>query len=293
MDDVPVKPHRRLKRLKRFAAAVGVVYVGVVSCGGPADRLLLIPQKSAEHVYGATTRTVPFDGGTLEVFVARSPGAKDAEPAAFMLEFTGNGTRADNIAAWVADRWGDRPVEAWVMNYPGYGQSTGEARLKVLGPAGLTVFDELKKIAGDRPIFLAGNSMGTTVAIHVATQRPVAGLILQSPPPLRQIVLRDHGWWNLWLLAVPVALGVPSTLDSVTQAARIHAPAVFITGDKDTLVRPEMQQRVIDAYAGPKRRIILVNKGHNDSLDKRDELQEFGGALDWLMSNATPFTSQP
>jgi pimeloyl-ACP methyl ester carboxylesterase len=229
---------------------------------------------------------VPFEDGSLEVFVARSPGAATAEPQAFMLEFTGNGSRADDMTGWVASRWGERPIEVWVMNYPGYGRSTGPARLKSLAPAGLAVYDALAKVAAGRPIFVAGNSMGTTVALHVATQRPVAGMILQSPPPLRQIVLRDHGWWNLWLLAGPVALGVPSSLDSITQAALVHAPAVFITADSDRLVRPEMQRRVIDAYAGPKRTIVLVGKDHNDSLDKRDELRQFSAALDWLMSLA-------
>lgn len=280
----PLKRRRRWRRALRIGLPIVVLYTVAMSCGRPADRLLLIPQKSAERVLDASTRSVPFEGGSLEVFVARSPGAQTREPVAFMLEFTGNATRADDIAGWVASRWGDRPVEAWVMNYPGYGRSTGPARLNRLAPAGLTVYDELKTVAAGRPIFVAGNSMGTTVAIHVATKRPVAGLILQSPPPIRQSVLRDHGWWNLWLLAGPVALGVPSSLDSITQAALVHAPAVFITCDRDTLIKPDLQQRIIDAFAGPKRTIVLVNKGHNDSLDKRDELQQFTDALDWMMS---------
>ena len=50
---------------------------------------------------------------------------------------------------------------------------------------------------------------------HVAANRPVAAIVLQNPPPLRQLILGHYGWWNLWLIATPVALGVPSELDSL------------------------------------------------------------------------------
>lgn len=286
----PSRRVRLFRRAKRAGIWLGVVYLLGMTFGCPADRLLLIPQKSAERVFDAKAFSVPFRGGSVEVFTARSPGAPQVgtgEPEAYVLEFTGNGSRADDMTGWVASRWGARSVEAWVMNYPGYGRSTGPARLATIGPAGLAVFDDLVKRAGGRPIYVAGNSMGTTVALHVAANRPgVAGLILQSPPPLRQVVLSDHGWWNLWLLAGPVAMGVPSSLDSVAQASGVYVPAIFITADRDALVRPAMQKKVIDAYAGPKRLITLVGKGHNDSLETRGEMREYAAALDWLTSTA-------
>jgi hypothetical protein len=40
----------------------------------------------------------------------------------------------------------------------------------------------------------------------VAANRPCAGLVLTNPPPLRNMILQRFGWWNLWLLATPVAL---------------------------------------------------------------------------------------
>ena len=95
------------------------------------------------------------------------------------------------------------------MNYPGFGGSTGPARLARLGPAALTAFDAVKHAAGDRPVVVFGASLGTTTALHIAAHRPVAGLILHNPPALRQIILRQFGWWNLWLLAGPLARKIP------------------------------------------------------------------------------------
>jgi len=38
----------------------------------------------------------------------------------------------------------------------------------------MATYDALRKQAGIRPIFLTGNSLGSTPALYVATQRPCA-----------------------------------------------------------------------------------------------------------------------
>src|SRR5439155_12173538 len=111
--------------------------------------------------------------------------------------------------------WGDKPVEVWAVNHPGFGGSTGPPRLSRFGPAALAAYDALAAEATGKPIFVSGMSLGSAMALHVAANRPVAGLILRSPPPLRNLIMTRHGWWNLWILATPVALGVPAELDSL------------------------------------------------------------------------------
>src|SRR2546429_470384 len=79
-----------------------------------------------------------------------------------------------------------------------------------------------------RPSSGAGRGSGPPAAWTVAANRPVAGLVLPNPPPLRRLILRRFGWGNLWLAAGPVAMGVPSELNSLDNATKVHAPAVFI-----------------------------------------------------------------
>src|SRR5213076_1731280 len=114
-------------------------------------------------------------------------------------------------------------VEVWGVNYPGFGGSSGPARLARIGPASLAAYDELRKVAGTRPIFVFGASLGSTADLHIAAQRPVAGLILHNPPAIRQMILRQFGWWNLWLLAGPLALQIPRELDSIANARASRA----------------------------------------------------------------------
>lgn len=183
--------------------------------------------------------------------------------------------------------WNDRAVEIWGVNYPGFGGSTGPARLSKIGPAALAAFDELKRHAGDRPIVPFGTSIGATAALHVAASRPtgIAGLMLQNPPPLREMILRRFGWWNLWLLAGPVALQIPKDLDSISNAKAINAPAIFLLAEKDEVVPPHYHRFVVDAYAGEKRVISLRSAYHNDPIEGT-AVTELSNALDWLLTKA-------
>lgn len=235
--------------------------------GGCADRLILLPSSHPIPAPGAVRRTIQHQGKTLEIWTARSPKTANQRVEAYVIEFTGNATRAEQIAVYVADRYSFRPVEAWVMNYPGYGGSDGPARLRDIPGAALAAFDELAQAAQGKPIIVAGNSLGTTAALHVAANRAdaVRGMVLQNPPPLKQLILGKFGWWNLWLIAGPIAMQVPPQLDSIANAKLVNAPAVFILADHDELVSPEYQKRVVDAYAGPKT-IIRLAGGHNDSV---------------------------
>jgi uncharacterized protein len=268
--------------------AIGVVYFAVMFFGHLPDHLILFPTTAPIDAGGAVRKMLPFQNGQSEVWTAKSRLAQEKNGAdIYVLRFYGNADRADRWAAAEAEMWNDRAVEIWGMNYPGFGGSTGPARLSRIGPAALAAFDELRRQAGGRPIVLFGTSIGATAALHVAAQRPEARLILHNPPPLRQMILRQFGWWNLWLLAGPVALEIPRDLDSLSNAKAIHAPAIFLLAEKDEVVAPRFHQLVVDAYAGEKRVIPLRGAYHNDPIEGAG-LADFYRALDWLLPKTNP-----
>jgi hypothetical protein len=280
---MPIAPRRRRRRI--FAGLL-VAYALTMLFGGCADRLLLHPSTNPIAAPGAVAKQLPFNGGSLEVWIQHSAAPRGSEPEVFVLEFCGNATRAEQIVNNVAWRWRQVPAEVWVVNTPGFGGSTGPASLRALARGALVAYDALAQAAAGRRIFVCGNSMGTAAALYVAANRPVAGLILQNPPPLRTLIMERFGWWNLWLLAGPVALQVPKELSSITNAARVHAPAVFLMADQDTLVPPRYHQMVLDAYAGPRHVIDLVGKGHNDGPSAAEDAT-LQSDIAWLLAGGT------
>jgi pimeloyl-ACP methyl ester carboxylesterase len=297
--DKPLRPPRRWRRRVALLLLAYVVVLLLIAVGC-ADRLILYPSTYPLDTTGLTRHDIGLPGGgVVEAWSARSAGAtpiranrdahggggNDGEPRAFVLAFVGNAARAEPTATYFAQDWGDHPVEVWAVNYPGYGGSPGSARLANLGPTALAAYDALRARAGDKPIILEARSIGTAAALHVAAHRPVAGCVLHNPPPLRQLILGRFGWWNLWLLAGPVAMTVPAELDSPANAARAPAPGVLVMAGADGVVPPAYQQVVADAYAGEKRLVRVPGAGHNDRVAGA-ALVEYDVALDWVWAQA-------
>jgi len=278
------------------------------------DRLILFPTRSPIDASGAVRKTIPFEDGELEIWTAQSRRAQQQGHAdVFILRFYGNADRADRWPAMEAEMWNDRAVEIWGMNYPGFGGSTGPARLSRIAPAALAAFVELQRQAtsqGDAapavtsgsssnpelraahataPIVLFGASIGSTAALHVAVSHPteIAGVILHNPVPLREIIRRQFGWWNLWLLARPIALQIPRDLDSIANARASRAPAIFLLAERDEIVAPRFHQLVVQAYAGEKRVIELRGAHHNDPIEGT-ALADLNDAVGWLLAKTSP-----
>lgn len=261
-------------------------YTAFFMLGGCADKLILFPSHDPIHVTGADQRSIPFEGATLDVWTTRTPPARESGPEAYVLVFVGNADRAEHHIT-DTHTWNAKPVEIWAVNHPGYGASTAPAKLAVMPRAGLAVYDACAQQANGKPIFIHATSIGTTVALHVARHRPVAGLVLRTPVPLRQLILGRFGWWNLWLAAGPVALGVPADLSALDNAAAIKSPAIFLLADYDEVVPFAYQERVRDAYAGPRQTVLMNGSGHNDPLAPTAQKQLIQ-QVDWLWNAARP-----
>jgi hypothetical protein len=274
-----------------FWGTVGALYVLFVMLGGCADKLILFPSRHTMSAAGARQRTVPFQDGQLEVYVSRSPGATTRPVEAFVLRFLGNAERAEMDAIPAAEDWRDKPIEMWSVQHPGFGQSTGPASLKRLPPAALAAYDALAQEAKGKPIFISATSLGTTLALYTASRRDAAALILRTPPPLKSLILGRYGWWNLWLAAVPVSMGVPKEMDALHTAPQVKAPAMFILIDTDEIIPLKYQQKVVDAYAGEKQVILSEGGDHNSPLsnDAQGKTQQH---LDLLWEKAKTRSAQ-
>ena len=284
-----------LKMRRRRRIILGLllaICVASLWLGCSAERFILPANHEVIDPGSATRKLIQVDGHVVECWIKRCAAASTHEPEAFVLFFVGKGDRADRWIGNVAQAWNKHPAELWGVNYPGSGGSEGPPKLARVGPEALGAFDALKQIAGSRPVFIQAGSFGTAPALCVAARRPVAGLLLQNPVPLRQLILGQYGWWNLWLLAGPVAAKIPADLDSPVNAARASAPAIFISASADEVIPPKYHRLVIKAYAGPKRVIGVPGARHNDPLP-REAAQQLAADLDWLWSSAAARGGSP
>jgi hypothetical protein len=120
---------RKLSRKLRASVWI-VLYVALIVFAPVPDRLILFPTTNRIDAGVAIRKAIPFQGGELEVWTARSALARQrGHPEIYILRSYGNADRADRWVAAEAEMWNNRAVEVWGMNYPGFGGSTGPARL--------------------------------------------------------------------------------------------------------------------------------------------------------------------
>jgi fermentation-respiration switch protein FrsA (DUF1100 family) len=139
-----------------------------------------------------------------------------------------------------------------VLQYRGFGDSTGSPTEEGLIMDGTTAFDWLRGRVGDRPIVVLGRSLGGAVAAQVALRRDVAGLVLESAftsvPDMARKMVDIPG----------IEYIVATDFDTVDALHRIDVPVVIIHGTDDTLVPIEMGHALLEAARSPQKRFYEV-----------------------------------
>lgn len=249
------------------------------------DRLLLRATRGAISCEKRSYFVASTAGLSIEIWIERCPRENpESEASAFVLRFLGTRGRAELATSDPIDRLPGTPGEIWTVNPPGYGGSTGPASFATYANAALSAFDAMRAVAGDRPIWVAGKSLGSNAALHVAARRPVSGVLLRNPVPLRDF-LRQARWRGLPVPLAWLASALPADLDAVANAGNSTAPAVMLTSSGDRVVSPALQRLVTDAYVGPKR-VLLVPGEHDDRVLPVPDEQRYRESIRWLASKS-------
>jgi pimeloyl-ACP methyl ester carboxylesterase len=236
-----------------YAALVAVVWVA-------QERLLFYPPAAAGAVAAPsgwrkeTFEHTTADGARLAGVLLMPPRQRPP----LVIYFGGNAEEVTASAAHAADTYGERAV--LLLNYRGYGASLGRPAERSIVADALETFDKVRArpdIDASR-IALHGRSLGSGVAVQVAAARPVRAVVLSTPFASALSVAQEMYWW------LPVRWLMRHPFDSLARAAAIHAPALFLVGSEDALIKPAQSWRLADAWGGAVERKTFAGFGHND-----------------------------
>ena len=209
--------------------------------------------------------TIHNEGESINVIVLHE-GHENA-----ILYFGGNGESMAQSSDYIAGQFPDFTV--YLMDYRGYGQSTGESSEKALYSDALKLYDRIKP-KHDR-ISIGGRSLGTGISTYVAANREVSKLALITP--FDSIVNIAQGRYPMY----PISLLLDDSYDSVSRVKQIRAKTLIVIAEFDRVVPKESTQKLIDAFDPEQLEVIVIkNRGHIDiSSDKRyyKIMQEFIG----------------
>ncbi|HLB81980.1 MAG TPA: alpha/beta hydrolase [Gemmatimonadales bacterium] len=267
----------------RIALALALAYVLLVLLAWRFQERLAFPAPRAPvpdpkrvGVANGETIEVTMEDGTRLVgwYLASTAFHRPPPPSPALLWFYGNG---ENIAAiWPVVREFQPPGAAvLVVDYPGYGGSTGRATEAALYSAADAAYAALVARPGIDAgrVYAYGRSLGSAAATWVAAHHPVAGLILESPFTNAAAMARQ-------LYALLPRFIVRLSLDNLGRMPQIRCPVLVFHGDADRLVPTAMGKEVAAAASGPVEMVLIHGAGHNDTYDRggreyRDKLWEF------------------
>lgn len=212
------------------------------------DRLLYLP--TPEVAYPGA-RALSIERGAASLRVWELHGA--ARPA--LIYFGGN---AEDVGANIADFGAAFPARAvYLVNYRGYGGSTGRPSEAALTADAEAIYDSLR-LRHD-PIAVIGRSLGSGVAIALAARRPVERLILVTPFDSIASVAADHFPW------LPVHALLRDRYDSLRRVGAVHAPTLVVVAEHDEVVYRARSDALIAAIAPALRHTVMVTGAtHND-----------------------------
>ena len=199
---------------------------------------------------------VAQDGTRLHGFLSKPPAVAGTK-FPLVIYFGGN---AEEVS-WLLEE-SERPQNwAWlVVNYRGYGWSKGSPGEKAMVADARHIYDWTRSRSDveHSRIVAFGRSLGSGVAIRLASERPMAGLVLATPFDSLESVAKRHYPF------APVSLFLRHRFDSLDLAPRIGVPMLCIVAERDSIVPAEHAHRLYAAWQGDKRLVSIANAGHND-----------------------------
>ncbi|UXY53757.1 alpha/beta hydrolase [Pseudomonas tohonis] len=210
--------------------------------------LLYFPQPRAVQAPESTLE-LPVAEGRLVVTVRPRPGA-DA-----LLYFGGN---AEDVSMNLEQLAGAFPDHAlYLMHYPGYGGSSGEPGEALILDDAQRLFDHIHP---EHPrVAVVGRSLGSGVAVQLASQRPVSRLVLITPYDSIENVAAGRFPW------APVRWLLKDRYRSADVAGALRVPTLLMLAGDDQVIPRASSDRLAASFApGVARLEVLAGAGHND-----------------------------
>jgi hypothetical protein len=227
---------------------------GCIALGFPAliyffqERLIFFPQPLTQDPQKANpgaaieeVNLITSDRVRLHGWLVKASPTQT--PAPLLVYFGGN---AEEVS-WLASTAGQYAGWSLLMfNYRGYGRSDGKPGEAELFADALQIYDYAVGRAAAGRVAVMGRSLGSGVAVYLAAQRPVAGVILVSPyDSIESVAKRVYPF-------LPISLMLKHRFDSLSRAPGIKAPLLCLVASDDRVIPRPHSERLYATWGGTK-----------------------------------------
>ena len=225
--------------------------------------LIYFPQPRAVTAPESTLR-LPVDGAELVVTVRPHEGPKA------IVYFGGN---AEDVSQNLVEFTAAFPEHAlYLMHYRGYGGSTGRPTEQANHADAAALFRKVHALHPEVVVF--GRSLGSGMALRLASQAPAARLILVTP--YDSIVEIGASAYPL----VPVRWLALDRYEAGQHAPNIRIPTTIIAAENDVQIPRASTDKLLGRFApGIAAMTVIAGAGHNDLGSRPEYRQTLQAAL--------------
>ncbi|MCY1289951.1 hypothetical protein D9M68_544440 [compost metagenome] len=251
------------RTLLSLCALLAALYLGACVALYVFQRALIYyPQ--ARSVDAPVLLRLAVDDAQVLVSVRPRPGPKA------LIYFGGN---AEDVSLNLPSFAQAFPEHAlYLLHYRGYGGSSGAPSEAAIQRDALALFDRVR--ASHSQVVVVGRSLGSGVAVRLASQRPAAGLVLITPyDSLQELAAGQFPYFPVrWLLRDRFA--------SWQYAARIGVPTLLLAAEHDEVIPRASTERLYSHFpAGVATLQVIPGTGHNSISSSPRYLELLQGAL--------------
>ena len=240
-----------LRSMLPLVGAVAVAYGLLCAWMFFTQRGQIYFRTPASEARGAQVLWLDSQGERVKVWVVSRPAGRA------LLYFGGNAEDVAGNLESFASAFPDRSL--YLVNYRGYGGSSGRPSEAGLVADALAVFDHVRQ--GHPEVAVIGRSLGSGVAVQLAAARPVERLVLVTAYDSLFNLARGYFWW------LPVGLLLRDRYESARLAPALRAPVLVVVAGEDEIIPRARAEALIAAFAPGQARVVEVPGAGHNTLD--------------------------
>ena len=182
------------------------------------------------------------------------------QPRGVVLYFHGNRRNISRYAGF-APEFTRNGYEVWMIDYPGFGKSTGEFTEEKLYDWSLLLYKLARATYSSDSIIIFGKSMGTGIAAQLASVRDTRRLILETPYYSLPSIISQYA------PIYPVKQMVHFKIPTYEYLKNVTAPISIFHGTDDGTITYRNAQR-LKPYLKKGDEFITIEGGSHNDLHK-------------------------
>jgi len=166
---------------------------------------------------------------------------------------------AGNLISWghIAPQFIDNNYDLLIIDYRGYGKSTGKLSEKTLFSDGQFIYNQIKKDYKEDNIIIYGRSIGTGIATYLASNNKPKQLILEAPSyNMIDLAKKFYPWFPKFLIRYP--------LRTDRYIKNVDCPIFIFHGTIDNIIYYKSSLKLKQFFKDTDKLFLIKGGNHND-----------------------------